>query len=230
MKKIKIYSEIAYLAGLAVLSFAVAMTGAADMGMSMIVAPAYILSLKLGFLSFGQCEYVVQGVLFVIMCLLMKKFKPLFLFSFFSGLIYGTVLDIWRSAIAMFNPALTTPGSMVLGLRLLFFALGIILTGISVAVLFRSYVYPQVYDYFVKAVSRHFGVPTAKFKLFYDFGSLALSVAMSLLLFRGFVGVGFGTLVMACLNGPVIGFFDKLYDKYFEFVPLFPKAEKLFEN
>lgn len=52
--KIKVSSEIGYLAAIVLLSLAVAMLSAADFGISMIVAPAYLLSLNLQFLSFGQ--------------------------------------------------------------------------------------------------------------------------------------------------------------------------------
>ena len=41
-----------YLPSMIIMSLAVAMTAAADFGVSMIVAPAYILSLKIPFLTF----------------------------------------------------------------------------------------------------------------------------------------------------------------------------------
>ena len=53
MKKIKISSEITYFLAIALLSLAVAILSAADFGISMIVAPAYLLSLKTGVFSFG---------------------------------------------------------------------------------------------------------------------------------------------------------------------------------
>ena len=42
MPKIKIHSEVLYLFAIALLAFSVAMLTAADFGISMIVAPAYI--------------------------------------------------------------------------------------------------------------------------------------------------------------------------------------------
>ena len=49
--KIKLSSEATYVAAIILLSFAVAMLSAADFGISMIVAPAYLLSLKTGVLT-----------------------------------------------------------------------------------------------------------------------------------------------------------------------------------
>lgn len=60
-RKLKIPSEVVYILAVALLSLAVAMLTAANFGVSMIVAPAYLLSLKVGILTFGQAEYVIQA-------------------------------------------------------------------------------------------------------------------------------------------------------------------------
>ena len=67
LKKIRISNELIYVLAVVILSFATAMLAAADMGMSMVVAPAYIVSLKVEYLTFGQAEYIVQGMLFVLL-------------------------------------------------------------------------------------------------------------------------------------------------------------------
>lgn len=74
--RIRLYEEPVYLAALVMLSLAVAMTAAADFGVSMIVAPAYILSLKFPFLTFGRAEYIIQALLFAVFCILMRRVKP----------------------------------------------------------------------------------------------------------------------------------------------------------
>ena len=75
MKKIKISSEITYFLAIALLSLAVAILSAADFGISMIVAPAYLLSLKTGVFSFGQAEYAIQAGVFIVLCLVLRRFK-----------------------------------------------------------------------------------------------------------------------------------------------------------
>lgn len=120
--RIRLYEEPVYLAALVMLSLAVAMTAAADFGVSMIVAPAYILSLKFPFLTFGRAEYIIQALLFAVFCILMRRIKPVYLFSFVTCIIYGFVLDAWRSVVPAFNPAVTAPGSFALPVRLLLFA------------------------------------------------------------------------------------------------------------
>jgi uncharacterized membrane protein YczE len=47
MKKKVFYTELSYVLGLLIMAFAAAFTEKANFGMSMVVAPAYILHLKL---------------------------------------------------------------------------------------------------------------------------------------------------------------------------------------
>ena len=226
MKKIRIPSEAAYLFALVLMALSVAMTASADFGVSMIVAPAYILSLKFSFLTFGQSEYIVQALLFIVFCILVKKVRLMYFVSFLTALIYGGVLDLWRSIIPILNPSVTAPGSMELWLRITLFTAGMVMTAFTVALFFRSYIYPQVYDFFVKGISAHFGLNMDRFKIIFDFSCLAVACAMTLLFFGRFNGVGIGTVIMTCINGLLIGMFGKLIDRCFIFVPLFPKLEE----
>ena len=229
MKKITFYSELVYVLALIILSLAVSMISATDFGLSMIVSPAYILSLKFTFLTFGQAEYVVQGILFVAFCILMKKIRPIYFVSFGTGFIYGLMLDAWRLIIPHFNPEITPPGSLPMAIRVVYFILGMCLTAVSIAMCFRTYLYPQIYDLFVKGVSEKFSLDIGKFKIAYDFAFLVVSVVMSLVLFRGFEGIGVGTLILAVCNGVFINTAGKLMDKIFEYKPLFKKFSTYFE-
>ena len=228
MKKIRLSSEIAYLLAIVLLSLAVAILTAADFGISMIVAPAYLLSLKVGRITFGQAEYIIQAGVFVLLCLVLKKFKPIYLMSFVTCLIYGAVLDLWR-LIPCFNPSVTEPGSMALWLRIPMFIIGVLLTSFSVALFFKTYLYPQVYDFFVKAVSLRYGIKLSVFRTIVDITLLLASTVMTLCFFGKFVGLNWGTLVMAILNGTIIGFFSKRLDRTFVFYPHFKKFASCFE-
>lgn len=227
MRKIRLHSEPVYLFAIIVMALAVALTAAADFGVSMIVAPAYLISLKVTGLTFGQSEYIVQALLFAVFCILMKKLRLVYFISFGTTVLYGAVLDLWRLLIPALNPGVTAPGSMALWIRMVYFALGMVLTGFSVALCFRTYIYPQVYDFFVKGVSERYRLNIDRFKIIFDFSFLAAAVVMSFAFFGKFNGIGVGTVIMTCLNGPIIGLFGRIFDKRFELVPLFPKFEKL---
>ena len=97
MKKKVFFSEAAYLAGLAVLAVGTALMEAADFGLSMVVAPAYLIHLVISpvfpVFSFGMAEYVLQGILLVLLMIAMRRVKLSYLFSFVTAVLYGLMLD-----------------------------------------------------------------------------------------------------------------------------------------
>lgn len=228
MKKLRVSSELIYLLALGLLSFSVAMIASTGFGVSMVVAPAYILSMKLTALSFGQCEYIVQGILFVILCLLMGRVRPVYFCAFGTGVLYGLFLDLWR-LVPVFNPAVTAPGSLPLAARICMLAAGLALTSLSIALFFRTYFYPQVYDFFVKAVSRRYGRDRGKFKIGFDFTFLALSCVLSLVLFGRIQGIGIGTIAATAFNGLMIAGFGRLLDRVLLPVPCWPRLSRVFD-
>ena len=229
MKKIKIYSEVVYIIAQLGLTFAVAVLAAADFGVSVVAAPAYIISARFNCFTFGEWSYIVQGVLFVAFCIAVKRIRPIYLVSFLTCVIYGYALDMWRAIIPLLNPEVTIPGSMDTWVRIVMFIIGELLTAFTVMLFLRSYIYPQVCDLFVKGVAQKYNFNQVKFKRVYDAVCLVVSVALSLVLLGSFVGVGWGTVVIALATGPLIGVFGKWYDKHVETVALFPKLEKMFE-
>ena len=182
-KKIILHGEFVYVMAILLLSLAVAMLSAANFGVSMIVAPAYIISQKLGVITFGQGEYLVQSLLFIAFCILMKKVKLVYFSSFATCLIYGAVLDLWRKFVPLFNPDITAPGSMGLIVRIFLFIGGMILTSFSVMLFYKTYLYPQVYDFFVKAVSSRYGIKISVLKTIVDLSCLTASIVMTFVFF-----------------------------------------------
>ena len=230
MKKINFPSEITYLLSIIILSFSVAMLTAADFGISMIVAPAYVLSQKIEFLSFGLAEYVVQGVLFIVLCIIIRKIKVTYLFAFLTCIIYGAVLDLWQMIIPTFNPSVTNPQDLDLFVRIVFFIVGGILTSFSVALSFKTYLYPQVNDFIVKALTTHFKISVTIVKYSVDFFFLSLSFILSFSMFGKLIGIGWGTIILFIVNAFLIGWFSKLLDKFFTFNPLIKPLEKHFKD
>ena len=91
------YTEQAWLIGIAVLALGTALMERADFGMSMVVAPAYLVHLKvsetLPWFSFGMAEYTLQILLLAALGFLLGRFRPVYLFSFLTALFYGLLLD-----------------------------------------------------------------------------------------------------------------------------------------
>ena len=97
MRRALFYSELAYAIGIIGLALGTAFMEKANMGLSMVVAPAYLLYLKLSqvwpFVTFGMAEYTIQGCLLVVMVVVLRKFKVSYLFFFITAIIYGLTLD-----------------------------------------------------------------------------------------------------------------------------------------
>ena len=89
----------------------------------------------------------------------------------------------------------------------------------------KTYLYPQVYDFFVKQISRKTAKPLSKIKSVFDASFLLFGCILSFALFGfgNFKGIGWGTLIITVCNGFLIGVFGKLFDKYVEITPLFPR-------
>jgi len=227
MKKKVCYTEISYVLGLVIMAFAAAFTEKANFGMSMVVAPAYILHLKvsefLPWFTFGVAEYVFQGLLIIITVLVMRKLKASYFFSFVTAVLYGTLLD----------------GAMMLisglpedtfAIRVLWYILGTVFCSLAVSFFFHTYISPEAYELIVKEISQKFNFNINKIKTAYDCISVALGIIMSFAFFGFgvFKGVGLGTILCALINGFLIGGFSKLLEKYFEFKNKF-KIQKYFE-
>ena len=77
----KFYSEICYVLGILLLGLGSSMMTKADFGLSMVVAPAYILHLKMSefwsFFSFGMAEYVFQAFLLVLVIVAVENLSCL---------------------------------------------------------------------------------------------------------------------------------------------------------
>lgn len=222
MKKITVYSEIMYIIANCLMAFSVALLSNVDFGISHIVCPSYILSEAVPWLTFGQCEYIFQFLFFIAICVLVKKFRFSYLCAFITGLFYGTLLDVFRLTIPFLHPGVR----FVFWLRIILFIVGELITALGVAMYFKVYFPPQVYDFFVKILSNHFHVDRILFKRLTDLGFFIAATAMTLLIFHKFVGVGWGTVIITLVNGILIGLFEKILDHFFEFKPLFPKLEK----
>lgn len=215
MKK-TFYSELAYVIGIVVLALGTAMMEQADFGMSMVVAPAYLLHLKvsesLAFFSFGMAEYVFQGVLLIAMMLLLRRFTIAYLFSFITAVFYGFTLDL------MLNIMGYIPCNGF-GARGIFYILGMIVCAAGVSLLFHTYIPLEAYEMFVKEMSAKLGVDINKFKTIYDCTSCAVAVIMSFAFFGlgQFEGVKLGTIICALINGKLIGLCSIWFERTFNF-------------
>lgn len=238
-KKLTFYTEIAYFVGLFFLAFGTALTVYGGFGISMVVAPAYILHLFvsqfLPFFSFGMAEYTLQAVILIILSIILRKAKWSYLLSFVAAILYGLALDLSTKLTAFFP--------QLLPLRIIVYLIGVIIICAAVALLFSAYMPPEAYEMFVKEFSAKFKKPIPKVKMIYDCASLVVAIILCIILLSPFkadsflgvinnfmaCGISIGTVACAFINGPIIGLFQRLYSKIFNFKDGL-KLRKYFED
>lgn len=221
------YTELAYVVGIVLLALGTALMERADFGVSMVVAPAYLLHLKLSqslpFFTFGMAEYGLQAVLLIAMMLVLRSFKIGYLFSFVTAVFYGFTLDgcMWLVGLAPF---------VGIAWRIVCYVLGMLLCSLGVSCLFHTYLPPEAYELFVKEISARFGTDIHKTKTVYDCVSCLIGVLLSFLFFGlwRFEGVKWGTIACALINGWLIGRCSRLYERFFVFQDAFPAWRKFF--
>lgn len=224
------YSELAYVFGIIFLALGTALMERADFGMSMVVAPAYIIHLRLvriwPFFTFGMSEYCLQFLLLILLVIVMRRFKKGYMFSFVTAVFYGFTLDFFMFIVRIIldeGGPLSSLGTFT-G-RCFIYAAGIIICSLGVALLFKTYFAPEVYELAVKEITALTGRPIAVVKTTYDMTSLVISVVLSFMFFgwMHFEGVKLGTLITALINGWLIGKISDALDSRY----IFPDLMKL---
>ena len=115
-------------------------------------------------------------------------------------------------------------GGGSLAWRLGFYAVGLLLCAAGVALIFRTYIAPEVYELFVKKVSAKLNRSVSRFKIVYDCVSCLVAVVLSFAFFGWwhFEGVKLGTVVCALVNGWLIGWTGRWMDSRLEYTDALP--------
>ena len=214
-------SELAYVLGILLIAMGVTLMEKADFGVSMVVAPAYLLHRWLSpafpFVTFGMAEYCLQALLLLFMMLILRRFRLSYLFSFVTAVLYGLVLDGCMALCSV----LPSGGLWIRGI---YYILGMLLCSAGVSAMFHTYIAPEVYELFVKEIAAHFHLSITHFKTVYDCTSCLIGVLLSFLVFGfgHFEGVKWGTVLCALINGWIIGRFSAAMETRFEFHDRFP--------
>ena len=228
-RPVRRFGEAAYILGTVLCALGVCLSAKSGLGVSTVVAPAYVLSSFLEpiapFFTFGNTEYIVQGIILILLAVFVRRVTLSYPLSFVTAIIYGVTLDLWRFVFG-------TETVDALYMKIILMVTGALLTEIAIALILRSYLPQQAYDFSVKEISvvKKYGMN--KVKWIYDVSSLAVAIVLMLILFGrfDFSLIGPGTLVLAAVNAPMIGLFGKIFDRLVDFSPLFPRfASKVFK-
>ncbi len=235
MKRIQKSGELLWIFGILLVAFGVAICSKANLGVSMIAAPAFVIYEAIAHLwhgfTVGMTEYIIQGLLLILLCIVVRKLNWRYLLAFAVAVIYGYALDLFL--LLMRNVTFDA-----IALRWVMLIVGDVVTAFGVACFFRTYLPLQVYELFVAEVAGHFSTATGKVKWCFDLSLLVISVVLAFAAFGDaaefewhtiayvdFHSIGLGTLVTTAINSPMIVLAGKLIDKCFDPTPRFRKLE-----
>ena len=136
MKKIQKSSELLWLLGIIFVAFGVAICSKTNLGVSMIAAPAFVIAEAMAnispLISVGVVEYLIQGIMLLILCVVVRKFNWRYLLAFAVAVLYGYTLNLF----------LWIMDGVVFGevwLRWVMLIVGDFVTAFGVACFFRTY-------------------------------------------------------------------------------------------
>ena len=221
-KKITKLGELSWFVGNILCAIGNCLVSKSAFGLSAIIAPAFIMNRKIGFLSVGVCEYIFQGLLLLLCCVLIGKFKAKFIATICNILFYGACFDIVNALLSPLQPN-------TIFARIIVAALGMTIIGFAVALMLRTYIPPSAYEIFVGEVAIAKKIDMNKMKLIFDVSMLVITIVMMFALLGGYYIDILGplTIIAAFMNSVLIGFFGKIIDKYCDFSPAVPALYKL---
>lgn len=192
-----------FVLGVAINSFGVAFITKSAMGTSQISSVPYVLSLRFTGLSFGMCTFLFN-MLFVLgqVVLLRRDFRPIQFLQIAANVIFSALIDASMAALWFLQPE-SLPARLVSLLA----GCAILALGISVEVAPEVLVVPG--EGIVRAISQVSGKRFGTVKVYFDVTLILLAGALSLAFFRGFNGIGVGTVVSALTVGKFVNFFDQ---------------------
>ena len=213
----KINRLIAYLLGLLLLSFGIVLAVKANYGVTVATSPSYVLSQYFTVLSFGVFNYLMQGAVFLLTIIVLRRVKIRYLLSFLTAVIFGFTIDFF---------GMLMRGIQLVGHpeRMLFFVLSILVIAGGLVFFYKSNMPILPFDIFVKEVSAAKEIEVSRFKLRFDLAMCSIAVVMSFLLLGELRGVSIGTLLSALLIGPVLGRMMVIFDRYITVIS--PKVKR----
>lgn len=240
MKKLPRSSELLWLFGIIFVALGVAICSKANLGVSMIAAPTFVVQeavvqLWSGF-SVGVVEYLVQGLVLVILCICVRRFNWRYLLAFLVAVIYGYTMNffLWILGGVSFD---------TVWLRWVMLIVGDIITAFGVACFFHTYMPLQVFELFVAELTDRYRLELHRVKTVFDISLLFISASLALILFgdvaefdwstiyyNSFHSLGLGTLVTTIINAPLINLMSRFISRTFDDSARFRKLEKLLKR
>ena len=222
---------LVYVLGLYIMAIGVVCSSKSALGVTPVSSLGnvlYLIGSSAGapsFVNLGNCTTGVFCLYLVVEALILRRdFKPAMLLQVAAALLFGQLVNL-ASATLFFLPA---PGNYVM--RLVYLLVSVPLVAAGVMLYLSPNLLAMPGEGLCLAIVKKTGRSMGTVKTFFDCSVVLLSVAASLLYFRGLVGVREGTVISALLVGFVLKLLQKAFQKpLLRFVERESKANRALE-
>ena len=208
----KLPAELALLISLFFTALGIDLLAMSDLGISPLLSPAYVLS-EITPLSYGFCSTVFQIMLLSSICIVSKKLRLDYAFSFMWGIVFGVFLDFWEFVLP--------PLPQILAVRLLIWIFGIFILAVFLSVAMATKLPMMPCDSFTRDMSELLGIPFKRFRTGCDLTCVTVAALISFRFGGRLIGLGIGTLFFALSFGSIAAYFKVRAEKHLKFKPLF---------
>ncbi|MDY3118412.1 MAG: DUF6198 family protein [Peptoniphilus sp.] len=193
-----------FLFGLIINAFGIAFITKGDLGTSQISSIPYVLSLEFSAISFGGMTFLINMLFILLQALLLgREFQPFQLLQIVANVLFSGCIDVGMAALFWLHP-------MGFLQRILCVVVGCIILALGICVEVAPDVVTVPGEGIVKVIAHVSNKEFGKVKGAFDVTLIATASALSLIFFHTLRGVGVGTVVSACLVGPMTTAFKKL--------------------
>lgn len=206
-----------YLAGLAILALGIILNTKTGLGVSPVTSVPFVISQISGW-SIGNTTLAFYIIYIVAEIVLKgKKAGVLEILQLPVSIVFTRIMNLFSAAIPM---------PTHLAGRILFLLLGIVFTGIGMAMSLAMRLVPNPGDGIVQAVSDFSGKEVGLCKRWFDGVMVVIAAAIALIASRSLLGIGIGTVAAVFGIGKTAGVFNKLCKEKLERLAGMPHSGK----
>ncbi len=204
-----------YFCGLFCIATGIAFSAKSGLGVSPVGSPAnvlYQIGLNMGlpenFFNLGNWTIAVYCVYILMQIVVLgKKFKPVQLLQLAISFAFGWLVNLTTAMVS------GLPAPTNYGMQMLYLLVNVPMVALGVMLYLSPNLLPTPGEGVALAISQRWELSVAAGKTIFDCSMVVISVILSLIWFRGLVGVREGTVICALLTGFVMRQFQKLLQK-----------------
>lgn len=196
-----------FMAGILISSFGVALSAKANLGITPISSPPYVLSL-LTPLTMGTITTITHVIFIAAQILILRKnYKPKDLLQLVLALVYGRVMDFSTWLLRDLSPTSYPERLGLCFLSICVIAFGVYLT-VAADIMFLAG------EGLVSAISKTTGKEFGRIKIIVDSSLLVFAAAVSLIFLHRLEGIREGTFIAAVAVGLLVQLYGKIFSRF----------------